>query len=165
MPDRKLHLTPFSWIALLSLAFLGGCYESSAPLGPAEQAVVNPEFLGTWTCRGAGKDEGAATLLVVAFDSSRYYLEYRDKEETTRWAAHPSVVGGVLLHNVRELKDDSRATKWVFLRALTPTASTLLLSLVKDDDLKKLSEPDAHREIRRRVNDESLYKPWRTCTR
>ena len=127
--------------------------------------MVNPELLGTWTCRGTTKEESAGTLLVVAFDSSRYYLEYRDKEETTRWAAHPSVVGGVLLHNVRELKDDSRATKWVFLRTLTPNPSTLLLSVVKDDDLKQLSEPDAHREIRRRVNDEPLYKLWRTCAR
>ena len=152
-------------IVLLTLPFLGGCYESSAPLGPAEQAVVNPELLGTWTCRGTTKEESAGTLLVVAFDSSRYYLEYRDKEETTRWAAHPSVVGGVLLHNVRELKDDSRATKWVFLRALTPSPSMLLLSVVKDEDLKKLGEPDAHREIRRRVNDESLYQLWRTCAR
>lgn len=154
-----------AWIVLLTLPFLGGCYESSAPLAPAEQAVVNPELLGTWTCRGTAKEEGAGKLLVVAFDSSRYYLEYRDKEETTRWAAHASVVGGVLLHNVRELKDDSRATKWAFLRALTPNPSTLLLSVVKDDDLKKLGEPDAHREIRRRVNDESLYKLWRTCAR
>jgi hypothetical protein len=36
---------------------------------------------------------------------------------------------------------------------------------VKDDDLKKLFEPDALREIRRRVRDESLYKPWATCRR
>ncbi|HEX4943447.1 MAG TPA: hypothetical protein VFV55_03780 [Usitatibacteraceae bacterium] len=155
----------FSRVILLSFAILGGCYESSTPLGPAERGVVNPEFLGTWTCRNAADDANAKTLLVVAFDSSRYFLEWRDKEETTRWAAHSSIVGGALLHNVRELKADGRDTKWVFLRALAPTESELLLWLVKDDSLKELGEPQALREIRRRVKDESLYKPWATCMR
>ena len=152
-------------IALVSLAFLAGCYESSAPLGPAERGMVDPELLGTWTCRSEAKDGGTATLVVVAYDASRYYLEWRDKEETSRWAAHSSIVGGGLLHNVRELKADGRETKWVFMRALTPAPSQLLLSLVKDDDLKSLAEPQAHREIRRRLGDESLYSPWANCRR
>ena len=152
-------------VILLSLAFLSGCYESSTPLGPAERGMVNLELLGTWVCRDAAKEANVATLLVVAFDSSRYYVEWRDKDETTRWAAHSSIVGGALLHNVRELKADGRDTKWVFMRVLTPTESQLLLWVVKDDDLKKLSEPEALREIRRRVRDESLYKPWATCQR
>ena len=150
---------------VLSLAFLGGCYESSTPLGPAERGVVNPELLGAWTCRSASKEKDIASLRIVAYDSSRYYLEWRDKEETTRWAAHSSIVGGALLHNVRELKPDGRDTKWVFMRALTPAESQLQLSLVKDDELKKLSEAEALREIRRRVGDESLYSPWATCQR
>jgi hypothetical protein len=149
----------------LSLALLGGCYESATPLGSAEHGMVNPEFLGTWACRDAAKDTKVATLLVVAFDSSRYYLEWRDKDETTRWAAHSSIVGGALLHNVRELKADGRDRKWIFMRVLAPTESQLLLAVVKDDELKKLGEPEAFREIRRRVRDESLYKPWATCQR
>lgn len=152
-------------ISLLSLAFVSGCYESATPLGPADRGAVNPELVGAWTCRDADKEASVATLLVVAFDSSRYYLEWRDKEETTRWAAHSSIVGGVLLHNVRELKLDGRETKWVFMRALTPTESQLQLWLVKEEGLKKLSEPDALKEIRRRVKDESLYKLWSTCKR
>ena len=151
---------------VLSLAFLAGCYESSVPLGPADRGMANPELLGSWTCRDATKEKDVATLLVVAFDSSRYYLEWRDKDETTRWAAHSSIVGGVLLHNVRELKPDGRDTKWVFMRALTPTDSRLQLALVKDsDELKKMSETEVLREIRRRVRDESLYQPWANCER
>lgn len=155
----------FAAIALVSLGLLTGCYESSTPLGPAERGVVNPEFLGPWTCRSSANPSDVATLLVLAYDPSRYVLEWRDKEETTRWAAHSSIVGGALLHNVRELKPDGRDTKWVFLRALTPTESDLALAVVKDDDLGKLTEPDALREIRRRVRDESLYKPWANCQR
>jgi len=145
--------------------FVSGCYESSTPLGPAERGMVNPQLLGTWICRDAAREANVATLLVVAFDSSRYYLEWRDKDETSRWAAHSSIVGGALLHNVRELKADGRDTKWSFMRALTPTESQLLLSVVEEDDIKKLSEPDALREIRRRVSDESLYQLWATCRR
>jgi hypothetical protein len=151
--------------ALVSLGLLSGCYESSTPLGPADRGMVNPEILGSWNCKSAADESNVATLLVLAYDSSRYVLEWRDKEETTRWAAHSSIVGGALLHNVRELKPDGRDTKWVFLRALTPTESDLALAVVKDDDLGRLSEPDALREIRRRVRDESLYKPWATCQR
>lgn len=43
--------------------------------------------------------------------------------------------------------------------------SQLQLALVKNDDLKKLGEQEALREIRRRVKDESLYKPWASCQR
>jgi len=152
-------------VIVLSLAFLTGCHESATPLGPAERGMVNSELLGTWSCRDSANEANVATLLVMAFDSSRYYLEWRDKDEATRWAAHSSIVGGALLHNVRELKPDGRDTKWVFMRALTPTESQLLLAVVRDDDLKKLSETEALREIRRRVKDESLYKPWATCQR
>jgi hypothetical protein len=150
---------------LLSVFCLGGCYESTTPLGPADRGAINPELLGAWTCRSAGDKAGGATLLVVAYDASRYYLEWRDKEELTRWAAHSSIVGGALLHNVKELKPGAGDAKWVFMRALTPSPSRLSVSLVKDDDLKKLSEPDALREIRRRVADEALYAPWATCQR
>lgn len=149
----------------LVLPLLAGCYESSLPLGPAERGVVDPELLGTWTCRDTAKERNVATLTVVAFDSSRYYLEWRDKDELTRWAAHSSIVGGALLQNVRELKPDGRDTKWVFMRALSPTESKLSLSIVKDDDLKKLDEAQALREIRRRVHDEALYQPWAACER
>jgi hypothetical protein len=160
-----MKLRGIAGVAMVSLVFLGGCYESSTPLGPADRGLVNPELLGTWVCRDA-KEKDVATLVVVAFDPSRYYLEWRDKDETTRWAAHSSIVGGVLLHNVRELKPDGRDTKWVFMRALTPAQSRLQLSLVKEsDEFKKLGEPEVLREIRRRVQDESLYQPWATCQR
>lgn len=148
-----------------SLAFVGGCYESATPLGPADRGVVNAELLGTWSCRDASTEASVASLRIVAFDSSRYYLEWRDKDETTRWAAHSSIVGGSLLHNVRELKGDGRDTKWVFMRVLTPTESQLRLAIVKEEDLKKHGEPEAFREIRRRVRDESLFEPWATCQR
>src|SRR5258706_2819421 len=165
MPNNTSSSRAIARAVVLLFAFLSGCYESSTPLGPAERGMVNPELLGTWVCRNAANEAEVATLVVVAFDSSRYYLEWRDKDETPRWAAHSSIVGGVLLHNVRELKTDGRDTKWVFMRALTPTESQLRLAIVKDDDLKKLSEPEALREIRRQVRDEALFKPWAACQR
>lgn len=150
---------------LASLALLGGCYESNVPLGPAERNAIDPELLGTWTCKREAEPAKGATLLVVAYDASRYYLEWRDPEETTRWAAHSSIVGGALLYNVRELKPDGRATKWVFLRALTPADSQLRLALVKGEPLKDLGEAQALAELRRRASDESLYEPWASCKR
>lgn len=150
---------------LLSLPLLAGCYESSVPLGSPERVMVSPELLGTWACREASDESKLATLLVVAYDRSRYFLEWRDKDETTRWAAHASEVGGALLYNVRELRPDGRETKWVFLRASTPVEARLLLAVVDGEELKKLGEPEAFREIRRRVRDESLYKPWAACQR
>src|SRR5213592_4070021 len=99
-PDNGLRMFATESAIFLSLAFLSGCYESSTPLGPAERGMVNPELLGTWTCRDAPEKGNVATLQVVAFDASRYYLEWHDKDETTRWAAHSSIVGGALLHNI-----------------------------------------------------------------
>ncbi len=159
-PPRRLALA-----LVAALAFLSGCYESSRPLGPADRGQVDPELLGEWACRSAGKDPKDASLAVLAYDDRRFVLRWREGDETTHWAAHSSIVGGGLLYNVRELKPDGRATKWVFLRALSPARGELSLSVVKDEALKGLAEPAALGEIRRRVNDEALYEPWASCRR
>ena len=146
-------------IALAALAALGGCYESSTPLGPPERVMAEPAFLGAWRCTRPDKEVVAVEIL--AFDASRYYAESRLHGETGRYAAYGSVVGGSLLYNVRPLGQD----KWFFVRAASPSDAELVLSIVKKDELKDLDEPAALREIRRRANDDALYERWAACRR
>ncbi len=159
------------WVIVLSVASLAGCYESKTPLGPAENGIVNPAILGTWICRSPDTDankEDIATLRIIAFDASRYYLEWVEDDKTTRYAAHSSSVGKALLHNVRELKKDGRGdAKWEFVRVQSPGESELQVDLVKDEDfhLKKIGEAEALREIRERVNEDALYYPFAKCLR
>ena len=89
-------------LALLALAALYGCFESSVPLGPPERVMVNPGFAGTWKCERAN---GAVTVTIIPYDASRYYVESSDGKETVRYAAHSSVVGGALLQNVKDLDE------------------------------------------------------------
>ena len=147
------------------LAPLGGCYESSIPLSSPEGSVTNPKLFGTWTCRDAGDETSVATLLVLPFDSARYYVEWRQDDETSRYAAHSSNVGEGAVENVREIGVEGSETTWIFMRATVTDDARLVLDVVEDDDLRGFEEARALREIRRRVKDETLYSGFAVCAR
>jgi hypothetical protein len=100
----------------------------------------------------------------MAFDSRQYYVEWREDEKVSRYAAYSSGVRGVRLFNVRELKGTTKPAEWLFLRARRAGKDRLELSVVKDDTLKDLREPEALRQIKQRAGDETLYGLWASCT-
>jgi len=158
-----LRLHDLACGGLLLLA--AGCYESSKPLGQAEQGVVDPTFLGTWRCEDPAEGSTqVAQLLVMPFDRSQYYLEWREDDKVGRYRAYSTQLHGETLFNVRELTTESVTSRWTFLRATRRSGGALSLSVVNKDALKDSREPAARHEIARRVKDEALYEPWAICT-
>jgi hypothetical protein len=146
------------------LLFLGAaCYESSRPLGPPERGVVDPSFVGNWRCEDPAEGSTqVAHLLVMPFDRSQYYLEWREDDKVWRYRAYSTQLHGEILFNVGELKE-AGASSWTFLRA-TRHGGVLSLSVVNKDSLKGTGEAGVLNEIARRVKDEALYESWAVCT-
>jgi hypothetical protein len=149
-------------VGLLLLA--AGCYESSTPTGPPERGTVDEALLGSWRCEDPSEGSTqVATLEVLRFDRSQYYLEWREEDRTYRYRAYSTQVHQVELFNVQELKSLPGTTPWYFLRAVRRKDGGLELSVVKKDSLKDLVERAAIRAIERRVKDDELYEPWAVC--
>src|SRR5262249_43470916 len=143
----------------------GGCYMSSTPLGGVENGTLDDTLTGTWQCKDPSEGStNAASLTVMAFDSRQYYAEWREDEKISRYAAYSTEVHGIRLFNVHELKGTPKTTEWLFLRARRAGKDRLELSVVKDDALKDLREPEALRQIKQRARDEALYGLWASCT-
>ena len=108
------------------------------------------------------KSKDLAHLLVVPFDATRYYLEWREDEKTTRYRAHTTRVSGVTLFNIAALQE--KPEKWVFLRGAARPDGRRSFDLVDKDAVKAKTETAALDEIAQRVGDDMLYKPWAICT-
>ena len=151
---------------LVMAAALPGCYESSSPLSPPGKVRHDAGLIGSWRCLPDGtRPDEHGSLEVFSFDDAQYYAEWREEEETTRYRAYGSQVGGVILLNVQELKAGSPAGKWVFLRYRLETPRSLKVGVVRQDSVKGLDEADALRAIRKRAADDALYEPLMACSR
>jgi hypothetical protein len=153
---------------LASSVFLlvAGCYESSRPLGPPEGAL-DPGLVGSWRCvpdAEPGKPKDFAHLLVVPFDRSQYYLEWREESKIQRHRAYATQVKDRTLYNVVEVKSRGDTPMWRFLRATREPDSRLLLEVVDGEAVKAKDEAAALDEIRRRIDDGALYSRWAVCT-
>jgi hypothetical protein len=142
-----------------------GCYESTEPLGPPEAGVVDASLLGTWRCvPSLEKDsKDVARLVVMRFDRSQYYFEWREDAKVDRYRAYSTQLPGRALLNVVELKPAGTASSWMFLRVMPRREGAFSVWVVDKDAVKAAGEAAALKEIARRVEDESLYKPWAEC--
>ena len=148
-------------VALPLLA--AGCYESSQPLGPADRGVLDLRLAGTWRCvDSADKPTQLAHLLIVPFDRSQFFIEYREEGKTERYRAYATPVQDKVLYNVAEIKPRS-APRWAFHRAVFRPDGSLVLWIVDADQLKEKDEAAVLKEIARRVDDDTLYKRWAAC--
>jgi hypothetical protein len=157
----RLHSLACGGLFLLTI----GCYQSSKPLGPPERGVLDPSVVGTWRCEDSAEGSTqVAHLLVVPFDRSQYYLEWREDDKTGRYRAYSTQLHGQTLFNVRELETESPTARWTFLRATREGGGALSLSVVNKDSLKESRQPAALKEIARRIKDEALYEPSAICS-
>ena len=126
---------------------------------------MDPTFVGTWRCEDPTEGSAqVAALVVMPFDRSQYYLEWRDGDSISRYSAYSTSVHGETLFNVRELKSEPAAARWTLFRAARRSDGTLYLSVVNKDSLEDAREPAALKEVARRVKSEALYAPWAVCT-
>lgn len=144
---------------------LSGCFQSLDPIGEPERGHIDSRLVGDWTCHSVKPDpESQAALWVIPFDGTQYYVEWREGDEVSRYRAYPSRIGGTVLLNVEEVTFKLTGG-WMFFRYKINADGSLKLYLVLDDALHDLKGRAAHREIRRRVADESLFGDFAVCVR
>lgn len=152
-----------------------GCYVSSTPLGPPGRIDADAALVGEWRCvppPGDSSDE-QASVKVFSFDASQQYVEWTEKERTTRYRVYGTPVGARVLLNVSEVAPVPipgpervvRTPDWMFIRHRIDAVGQLELAVVRDEAFKGLSQPEALNAIRARAADEAIYERFAVCTR
>jgi hypothetical protein len=153
------------WSLLLLAPVLTACFESPLPLGPPEQATIDPAFIGVWTCVDPKDAKNVATITTVPFDAHQFYVEWQEEpDHLTRYRAYTTRLGAETLWNVEALDAKAGTGGFVFLRVRLGADRSLAMTLVQDDALHGLKGEAALRDIRRRVQDAGLFGPFATCT-
>src|SRR5574339_624940 len=118
----------------LGTLVLGGCYQSSLPLGPPDRGTIDPALVGTWTCVDPKDASNTATVTAVAFDAHQYFVEWREApDHVTRYRAWSTAIGAGALLNVQEIPDDpARARGVAFMRVRTDADRSVSMAVVQE---------------------------------
>lgn len=147
---------------------LSACFESPQPLSNAVTEIRDSPLIGDWRCtsKDMEKDEFMSAT-VLAFDDHQLLVDLRHsaEPEIERYRMYPSLLGKLQLWNLQELREDGRASSWVFARLQSPSAQQLRVQIVNDS---ALSGPDVQAklaELRTRAADERIYGDPIECER
>jgi hypothetical protein len=149
-------------VCMGALLFLGmGCYETEYPLGSADNAAVNPAYVGDYVVTDGDK---TSTLLIRNIDNHLYYVEWIESgdKKPLRMVGYTADVNGVAFANLREFTDDgSIETKYLVMRiALSSDHATLTIRNLKDDFFKGKnvgSSEALQKVIGANIDDEAMY--------
>jgi hypothetical protein len=142
-------LSTVSLILLVLLA--GGCpYDAKAPLGDPDPARFDKGLLGSWSGEDT-KDGSPVQVLVLPFNTTEYYIELRDKEDTvTRLRAYQIEVAGRPLLQINEIDPDGAAPQsYTLARYSIGADSAITVHLVGEQIVPKeaAADPKALREF------------------
>jgi len=150
----------------LSVCLSAGCYESAFPLDSGPQADLAAGLPGAWHCVTSDRSDRDLTLTIVRARDRVYDVTSQEfGEEPDRYEAYASLVGGVPLVNLRDVKSSSKP--WVFLRYSLLQPKVLQIQVVDDNAMKAVgATPAAVRQaIERRIKDPALFSDVCTCVR
>jgi hypothetical protein len=142
-------LSTVSLILLVLLA--GGCpYDAKAPLDDPDPARFDKGLLGSWSGEDT-KDGSPVQVLVLPFNTTEYYIELRDKEDTvTRLRAYQIEVAGRPLLQINEIDPDGAAPRsYTLARYSIGADSAITVHLVGEQIVPKeaAADPKALREF------------------
>jgi hypothetical protein len=151
-------------IALLAMT---GCL-SAFPLEPAPVKDIDARLTGVWRCLPSDEDATAeaATLTIRRATDRTYAITFEAKgDDTSRYDAYPTDVGGTTILNVKDL--GSGTTPWDYARYSFLLPNVLQVRVVQDGLLKEVERtPAAFRDaIRRHLEDPALYGDFCVCVR
>jgi len=135
-----------------------GCYETEYPLGSADTATVDPNYVGDFVMTADHKTDA---LTIRNIDNHLYYVEWTEKD-TTRMVGYTATVNGTLFANLRDLTDDgSIDKKYLIMRiSLSDDHNRLTLRNLKDDFFKdkNINSSEALQTvIAQNVDNEQMY--------
>jgi hypothetical protein len=155
-------------IYLICLAVLGGCFQSTVPLGPPGKSALDPRLLGVWQCASKNLDANETmTATVMRFDEQQYLLELKDSTDPKieHYRFFPSKIGANTLWNAQELSTDIQAKNWVFVRIAFGDSDSAKVSEVSDEAIRGKTQSAKLANLRARVADPTLYGEQTVCTR
>jgi hypothetical protein len=157
--------------AVVVLAVTGvGCYDSEVPLDQAPQANIDRALVGAWRCLPfeAGADAEAATLTVGRETDLLYSITLQEgQKEAERYQAHPSLVKGATLLNVKDLDPRLPAKPWTLARYSLLQPDVLHVQVVGKKLLRSVEKsPASIRQALERLHDRrELYQDLMVCVR
>lgn len=138
--NRANYASPYLYrMAVVFLAFAwlaGGCYESSVPLAPLEQAAIDSSLFGTWLLADQKDEQAPTRMRIQPYDAHSYYVEFccadvlQDRTEADQLRAHTVRVGDVDFANVQDLETDE--APYLFFRYERSDEGVLTLTPVAD---------------------------------
>jgi len=149
----------------LTVAVMGGCYESKVPLGDSHESKVEPELLGDWS----GKfDSDTVRVVVRKFSEHEYFITFAfGDDDAVLTRAYATEIEGARLMNFQNI-DSAKAKERTFVFAryeLTDDGAITVRFLNKKPLLegRRFESPKAFRQfVKEHLEDEKLYtKPVR----
>jgi hypothetical protein len=133
------------------------------PLGSIEEAFIEPNLLGSWTCSSA--DEPTPSVLkIIDFDGKQYYIE-SPEGDPSHFRALGHRIEDVSFLSVRELgaKDDD----WTFLEYALPDADHLSLRAVETAPFEDVIDdpPSVRQRLAEQMQDPEVVAALLSCTR
>jgi len=128
-------------VCVLPLVVIGlGCYETQYPLGSADKATVDQNYIGDYVFTDGDK---TSTIVIRNIDDHLYYVEWvgGDEKGPNRMVGYTADINGVAFANLRGLTDDGTIdNKFLVMRiSLSADHAKLTLRNLKDDFFKDKS--------------------------
>ena len=147
---------------------LWGCpYDSLTPLGPVDEALIDPALLGIWLC-SSEEDKNSWQFHFYAFDEKQYYVSaVADGEPAVHFRAYSTTIKGKPFLNAQELefeKPVSKRTFWI-LRYFAKDDGSLEFKHLKERSLSDFgSDMQAvRRYIENNIDSPDLYEDYCIC--
>ena len=159
---RKAHVLLLVATCVIPTACITGFKH---PLGPAEEAFIEPKLLGRWAC--SSEDEPTPSVLkVMDFDGKQYYLESSDgKGDPSHFRALGHRIEDVAFLSLLELgkKDD----EWVFLAYAQSDSDHLSLRVVDATPFEDVLDdaPSVKQRLAEQMPDPEVVASFLSCTR
>lgn len=153
------------------LLLVGTCVISTAcitgfehPLGSVEEAFIEPNLLGSWTCASA--DEPTPSVLkIMDFDGKQYYIE-SPEGDPSHFRALGHRIEDVPFLSVRELGKD-KDDEWVFLQYALSGTDHLSLRGVDATSFEDVLDdpPSVKQRLAEQMQDPEIVVSLLSCTR
>ncbi|MDP3937248.1 MAG: hypothetical protein Q8R92_03830 [Deltaproteobacteria bacterium] len=158
---------------VVGMMLLGGCdYGSEVPLGAVNEASIDEQLVGMWTCvRRTPKEVMSGETLFLQFNDREYYLQMSgetrilsepDKEQfylTSFRRAYSTEIFGTTFLNVQNITVSGKR-RYVFYSYSMPSPDKLIIQFVDmnlfPQDLSTIEE--ARRIVQEKINNPDLYE-------
>lgn len=137
------------------------------PLGSVEEAFVEPNLLGSWTCLSED-DPTPGVLKIRDFDGKQYYVESSDdKGDPIPLRALGHRIEDAAFLSLRELGKKDKDEEWVFLQYALSDTDHLSLRAVDANAFEDVVDdpPSVKQRLAEQMQDPEIVVSLLSCTR